>query len=93
MAATAAVCRLLRTGVDTIYSTGYAFCAKLVNGCIVTWGYADAGGDSSSVQAPSTRHPSRAQEQEQEQDTGEQAGGSEAEAKPGGQKRKAASRA
>jgi hypothetical protein len=37
--------------VDTIYSNGYAFAAKLTDGRVVTWGLADHGGDSSSVQA------------------------------------------
>ena len=42
---------VLKTGVDTIYSTGGAFCAKLLNGGIVTWGDEGSGGDSSGVQA------------------------------------------
>jgi hypothetical protein len=37
--------------VDTIYSTDYAFAAKLADGRVVTWGDADYGGDSSDVQA------------------------------------------
>ena len=36
---------------DTIYSTGRAFAAKLTNGHVVTWGHANAGGDSSFVQS------------------------------------------
>ena len=39
---------------DTIYSTGFAFAAKLTNGHVVTWGSAGDGGDSSSVQAELT---------------------------------------
>ena len=39
---------------DTIYSTGGAFAAKLTNGHVVTWGDAEWGGDSSSVQAELT---------------------------------------
>ena len=39
---------------DTIYSTAGAFAAKLTNGHVVTWGNADWGGDSSSVQAELT---------------------------------------
>ena len=49
---------------DTIYSTGFAFAAKLTNGHVVTWGFAGCGGDSSSMQAELTavhiyRDPSR----------------------------------
>ena len=39
---------------DTIYSTAYAFAAKLTNGHVVTWGNSHYGGDSSSVQAELT---------------------------------------
>ena len=35
----------------TIFSTDRAFAAKLLDGSVVTWGYAGYGGDSSSVQA------------------------------------------
>ena len=34
-----------------IFSTGYAFAAKLPDGRVMTWGRAGCGGDSSSVQA------------------------------------------
>jgi hypothetical protein len=37
--------------VDTIYSTEGAFAAKMLDGSVVTWGDAEAGGDSSCVQA------------------------------------------
>ena len=35
----------------TIYSNDFAFAAKLVNGCVVTWGDDNSGGNSSFVQA------------------------------------------
>ena len=37
--------------VQHIYSTRSAFAAVLASGRVVTWGHADYGGDSSSVQA------------------------------------------
>ena len=39
--------------VDTIHAiaTGHAFAVKLADGLVVTWGAAECGGDSSSVQA------------------------------------------
>ena len=37
--------------MDTIYSTNGTFTTKLPDGCVVTWGDAARGGDSSSVQA------------------------------------------
>ena len=36
--------------VETIYSTDYAFAAKLTNGSIVTWSDPYFGGDSSGVE-------------------------------------------
>jgi hypothetical protein len=41
----------LNQGVDTIYSTHYAFAAKMKDGRVVTWGNDRYGGDSSDVQA------------------------------------------
>ena len=36
-------------GVDTIYSTSFAFAAVLKDTTVVTWGDEDCGGDSTSV--------------------------------------------
>jgi hypothetical protein len=41
----------LKQGVDTIYSTRYAFAAVMRDGSVVTWGNASYGGDSSTVRA------------------------------------------
>jgi co-chaperonin GroES (HSP10) len=41
----------LKQDVDTIYSTYYAFAAKMQDGSVVTWGDTGYGGDSSRVQA------------------------------------------
>jgi hypothetical protein len=41
----------LKQGVDKIYSTHYAFAAKMQDGSVVTWGSPMSGGDSSRVQA------------------------------------------
>jgi hypothetical protein len=38
-------------GIDGIFSTRTAFAAKMLDGSVVTWGCADWGGDSSTVQA------------------------------------------
>ena len=40
--------------MDAIYATGTAFAAKKGDGTVVTWGYSDHGGDSSSVSAQLT---------------------------------------
>ena len=39
----------LTSGVSKIFSTGSAFAAVKTDGSVVTWGYAEWGGDSSSV--------------------------------------------
>jgi alpha-tubulin suppressor-like RCC1 family protein len=39
----------LKSGVEQIFSTRYAFAALKKDGSVITWGQASAGGDSSSV--------------------------------------------
>ena len=44
----------LQSGVVTIYSNSTSFAALKSDGSVITWGYADYGGDSSSVSASLT---------------------------------------